>query len=308
MMPTGPSSATSSSAQPRPRTIARIATGIDGYPEGRDAAVLASAIARATGADVTLVGVHLDPLVVLPEGLDWKSLEKQTRATLAAVREQLAPHARIVVETDLSVPRALHRVVGRQHSDLLVVGSSRQAPAGRVRIGKRTRQLLCNFDCALAVAPRGIHERAEIAFTRIGVGYDGGPESRAALELAGSIAVGAGAALHVRAVVDDRIPASGLLAGYGVLLPQWDETIEAEVGAISERATEQARATGANVQVEGLRGRPADSLLDLCEHVDLVVIGSRRWGAIARLMLGSTGEALMHDASCPVLVVPRPPE
>jgi nucleotide-binding universal stress UspA family protein len=92
------------------------------------------------------------------------------------------------------------------------------------------------------------------------------------------------------------------------LLPQWDETIEAEVDAISERAAEEARAPGADVHVEALRGRPADSLLDLCEHVDLVVIGSRRWGAVARLMLGSTGEALMHDASCPVLVVPRPPE
>jgi nucleotide-binding universal stress UspA family protein len=72
------------------------------------------------------------------------------------------------------------------------------------------------------------------------------------------------------------------------------------VDAISERATGHAQATGARVQVEGLRGRPADWLLDLCEHVDLVVIGSRRWGAVARLMLGSTGEALMHDASCSV--------
>jgi nucleotide-binding universal stress UspA family protein len=57
-----------------------------------------------------------------------------------------------------------------------------------------------------------------------------------------------------------------------------------------------------------LRGRPADRLLELCADVDLLVIGSRRWGAVARLMLGSTGEALMHDASCPVLVVPRPHE
>ena len=92
------------------------------------------------------------------------------------------------------------------------------------------------------------------------------------------------------------------------MLPEWEETIQAEVRVISERATEQARATGANVHVEGLRGRPADWLLDLCEHVDLIVIGSRRWGAVARVMLGSTGEALMHDATCPVLVVPRPPE
>lgn len=60
----------------------------------------------------------------------------------------------MVVETDLAVPRALERVVRREHRDLLVVGSSRHGPDGRVRIGKRSRQLLCHFKCALAIAPR----------------------------------------------------------------------------------------------------------------------------------------------------------
>jgi nucleotide-binding universal stress UspA family protein len=36
------------------------------------------------------------------------------------------------------------------------------------------------------------------------------------------------------------------------------------------------------------------------------VIGSREWGPTARLLLGSTGEALMHDSACAVLAVPRP--
>jgi nucleotide-binding universal stress UspA family protein len=54
------------------------------------------------------------------------------------------------------------------------------------------------------------------------------------------------------------------------------------------------------------RGRPADALMELCERVDLLVIGSRRWGGAARVLLGRTGEALMHDASAAVLVVPRP--
>jgi nucleotide-binding universal stress UspA family protein len=35
-------------------------------------------------------------------------------------------------------------------------------------------------------------------------------------------------------------------------------------------------------------------------------LGSRRWGEAARVLLGCTGEALMHGASAPVLVVPRP--
>jgi nucleotide-binding universal stress UspA family protein len=60
------------------------------------------------------------------------------------------------------------------------------------------------------------------------------------------------------------------------------------------------------VHTQVTRGRPADALLPFSEQVDLIVIGSRRWGPVARLLLGSTGEALAHDAACALLVVPRP--
>lgn len=84
------------------------------------------------------------------------------------------------------------------------------------------------------------------------------------------------------------------------------QTIEQEIGSLRQQAQSAVQATGAEAEVEILRGRPADALLKLAENVDLLVIGSRRWGAMARLVLGSTGEALMHGASCSVLVVPRP--
>ena len=195
-----------------PATVSRIAVGVGGYPEGKDAVVLAAAIARATQAELMLVAVHPYPLVVLPEELNWTSLEKQAATMLAEVRDSLAPDARMVVETDLSVPRALERVVRREHRDLLVVGSSRHGPDGRVRIGKRSRQLLCHFKCALAIAPRGMHSRPLQELRRIGVGYDGGPESEAALSLAGSIAGAAGAELHLCGVVDRPLALNPLVS------------------------------------------------------------------------------------------------
>ena len=68
----------------------------------------------------------------------------------------------------------------------------------------------------------------------------------------------------------------------------------------------RARESNASVHTQVTRGRAADALLTFSERVDLVVIGSRRWGPVARLLLGSTGEALAHDAACALLVVPRP--
>ena len=85
----------------------------------------------------------------------------------------------------------------------------------------------------------------------------------------------------------------------------WSELTEPMVDSLRARAQAAADATGADVAVEVSRGRPADALMELSEQADLLVIGSRRWGVATRVLLGSTGEALLHDASCPVLVVPR---
>jgi nucleotide-binding universal stress UspA family protein len=290
-----------------PGGVGQIAVGVDGYPEGRDAATLGAALARATGADLMLVTVHLDPLVPLPSGLDWSSLQEQSELMLRETRGALAPDARYVVETDFSVPRALERVVRREHRDLLVVGSSRDASDGHVRIGKRTRQLIGHAACALAIAPRGMHRAVEPRLARVGVGYDGGPESEAALSLARSIALAAGAELHIRGVVDDRVAplAYAGLGRFGTY--DLEGLARAEVKALSERTVAAAGAADAKAHVDVSRGRPVDRLSELCADVDLLVIGSRRWGAVARLLLGSTGEALLQGAaSCPVLIVPRP--
>ena len=289
-----------------PEAVSRIAVAVDGYPEGRDAAVLGAAIARLTGSELMLVAVHSEPLVVLPSTMGFKSLRKEAQRTLREVRDSLAPEARIVVEADLSVPRALHRVVRREHRDLLVVGSSRHAPAGRVRIGKRTRQLLCHFECALAIAPRGTSANPDFRLERIGVGYDAGPESEAALAWAASVAGDGRADLRLLAVVDDRLPTLFRSALTGLVSTEWTDVIGEYERQLRDHVAAATQGAGVPLTSEVLRGRPADALLALADEVDLVVIGSRRWGPVDRLLLGSTGEALMHDAACPVLAVPRP--
>lgn len=289
-------------------SVKRIAVGVDGYREGRDAAVLASLIAAASGAELMLVAVHPDPLVVLPAELGWSGMRTEAQRVLRETRDAFAPGARTVVETDWSVPRALERTVQREHRDLIVVGSSRRGPEGLVRIGNLTRQLLSQTQCALAVAPRGFSEGPTRRIARIGVGYDGAAESEAALALAGSLAIHAGATLQVQGVIDDSVPMVGWQpAGREQVLELWAELLEPQVAALLERAQSASEATGADVgKVDVRRGSPAEALLELCERVDLLVIGSRRWGGAARVLLGRTGEAVMHDASTAVLVVPRP--
>jgi nucleotide-binding universal stress UspA family protein len=48
-----------------------------------------------------------------------------------------------------------------------------------------------------------------------------------------------------------------------------------------------------------------EQLERVCDRVDLLVVGSRGYGAARRVVHGSTSDALLHSAHCPVLVVPR---
>ena len=55
------------------------------------------------------------------------------------------------------------------------------------------------------------------------------------------------------------------------------------------------------------RGDPAEKLLESAEMgVDLLVLGSRGFGPVMRLLIGSVSSRVIREAPCPVLVVPRP--
>lgn len=291
---------------PSPTALARAAAAVDLHPGGRDATVLAIALTRATGADLMLLAVEPDFPLVIP-GLRRDRIRRETEAMLSTTRDDLAPDARFRVTMDRSVARGLKRLVRTHHRDLVVVGSSRDGDQGEVSLSSRTRQLVEDLHCALAIAPRGLSQQPELQLTRIGVGYDGGEEALAALAAADRIAAGAGADLVLHGVIDDRIPPLGWQNVWmGAILQAWEEVMgdqEVQLRADMER---RAADLGSPATIEVTRGRPATALHALSRDVDLLVIGSRRWGRMARLVLGGTGEALVHGARCSLLLVPRP--
>jgi universal stress protein A len=52
-------------------------------------------------------------------------------------------------------------------------------------------------------------------------------------------------------------------------------------------------------------GRPADGILEVAAHAqsDLIILGRTGAGAVRATVLGSTANAVLHGATCPVLVV-----
>ena len=284
---------------------ALIGVGVDGTSSGCDAVVLGSLLALPTAAELMLIAVAEEPLmqVVLPHEMDFRRREQQTWAMLAQTRDSLAPDARIVVESDVLIWRALRHVVRREHRDLLVVGSARDADDRRVRLGRTARELFSHLECPLAIAPSGMRNRGTSHVKRIGVGFDGEPESRAALGLAIAIASTAGAHLHIRSVADDQIPRT-LRAEEAAL--EGDTIVAERVTSLLERELAGARAIGTRTHVDFVSGDPAEALKALATQIDLLVLGSDQSGLSGRVQLGHTGHAILHDAPCPTLIVPRP--
>jgi nucleotide-binding universal stress UspA family protein len=52
-------------------------------------------------------------------------------------------------------------------------------------------------------------------------------------------------------------------------------------------------------------GETTAALVESSAHVDLLVLGSRGYGPLKRVLLGSVSRAAVNDARCPVLIVPR---
>ena len=161
-----------------------VIVGVDGRPGGRDAAELGAKLA-ALGGRVSLAHVYPD---LRPAPVGVLAAEQQHALELLD-RERAATgvDAEIVGVAAGSVGAGLHQLAEQRSADLIVVGSCSRGPVGRLMLGDDRQASLEGAPCAVAVAPAGYASHpAPIA--RIGVAYDGSPESRAALALARQIA------------------------------------------------------------------------------------------------------------------------
>jgi nucleotide-binding universal stress UspA family protein len=299
------------------RTIFRnVIVGADGRAGGRDAIALARMLVASAGR-LTLAHIHsgeaLPASVAAAARADAAGNAVGEGASDSAAGPAPAPggneesqrllereRAKAEVEAQLmsvgasSIGRGLHQLAEDEHADLIVVGSSHRGFLGRVLIGDDTRASLNGAPCAIAVAPLG-YTQTLADMTTIGVGYDGSAESEAALALARRLASEHGATLRAIKVVQIL---SSAYAGFGGTA--WGDALET---VLAEAKEQMAALEG--VQGEATVGVAGEELAAFGEGVDLLVVGSRGYGPVRALMLGSTSHYLSAHARCPLLVLPR---
>lgn len=272
-----------------------VVVGVNDDEGGRDAIALARMIA-AQGSELTLAQVYQgDSEVSRASSPDYEAAQhERIRELLEKVSTEAGVQGQLRWYGSPSVGRGLHELAELTGADLLVIGSSRRGLLGRILIGDDTRAALNGAPCAVAIAPAG-YSRQPAVMREVGVGYDGSPESKGALALARIVAAEHRTRLSAFHAVS--IPA---YVNLGVPAPVDAESIQLLV----DQARERIAALG-GVEPHSAYGDPVEELTLYSASLDLLVVGSRGYGPVGRLVYGGVAQRLARTARCPLLVLTR---
>ncbi|HET7054283.1 MAG TPA: universal stress protein [Solirubrobacterales bacterium] len=247
----------------------RLLVGLDDREGGKDALELARVLSGREDASALVVTVlHTGPL---PR--EYALLpEEECREAETLFEEAREKLAGVDVETRAygggSPAGILTTLAEREDFDAIVVGSPHRGAFGRVLVGSVATALLNGAPTDVAVAPKGYAAPAHEPLRTIAVGYDGTPEAKVGLRRAEALAKRSNAQIRVLTVVE---PA----AAVPVMVP----------GAYKP----------------AYPPKPDKVMIEALESVD----GSRGYGPLARVLLGSVSRPLVQKAPCPVLVAAR---
>ncbi len=270
-----------------------ILIGVDGRHGGHDAIALARQLA-SEHARFTLAHVYGAGLMPGDAAALLLATERQqTCALLAREREQAGLDAQLIPCAERSIARGLRQITISQGNDLLVVGRGHHGILGRAFRIDDTSSTLSAAPCPIAIAPVGQAE-SPAPLLRIGVGYDGSPESEQAVVVARSLAEHRpGATIRGLAVIKQRSLGSGESARKQRTAPQPSEPDRSRLLELG------------GLDGEAVQGNPGEALESFSRSLDLLIVGSRAHGPISRLFSGSTSNHLARSAHCALLVLPH---
>ena len=275
--------------------------GYDDSDQAKDALTLGKQFADATGAALVVAGVfQFDPMW---KGFDshFHDAEVEYARQIEAAADSVGAEAEAFPSS--SAARGLHELAEEIEADLILVGSAHHGRAGQTIAGSTGVSLLHGSPCAVGIAPLGYRGNSSAGVGAVVVGYDGSPESGHALTAASELAKATHATLKLVAVVEP--PAIGRGKGGAV---GWRELKEAIEEIMRDRLT-KAEGTipdGIDVETTLVSGDPAEELVKVADAPGTVlVVGSRGYGPLRRVLLGSVSTPLVRTAPCPLIVTPR---
>ncbi len=294
-----------------------VLVGVDGSASALHALDWATAYAVRTGVPLHIVCSYALPSFTAASldggyaALDDAAIQEGARAVLEEARER-AEAAGVQVTATIATGDAAGVLVdmSKDHG-MVVVGTRGRGGFTERLLGTVSSALPAHAHCPTVVVPyRGIGDDPAAKMPaieplhRIVVGVDGSASAEVALRHAVRQAMIWDAELVAVAGAPIRA-GMGLFAGSPVPIDQ--EQVLADVGAglnvIVSR--HEAENPGVSIRRIVLDGTGAELLTEFSQASDLIVVGSRGRGGFRGLLLGSTSQAVLHHADCPVMVITK---
>ncbi|MBK5233122.1 MAG: universal stress protein [Thermoleophilia bacterium] len=279
-----------------------LVVGVESTQESISALQFARLLSQAEGVQLHVVSVYSDSIFY--EGVEEMKAARENyfEQMLEVADGELNGGFEFHRAIEASVPAGLTGVAEQVGADAMVIGSSHRGPIGRVFMGDAGARLAAGAPCVVIVTPRGWHPDEPPAIRKIGIAFDATPESDAALAYGSSLARTLKASVQLAGVIP-AVRTPGRIAhtdrGY-------QQVLESDMQKLLDEAT--ARTQLDDVEALVKTGNPADELVRMSIELDLLVLGSRGYGPVRRVLLGGTAVRVMRSSGCPVAVVPRPGE
>lgn len=281
--------------------------GIDGSEDARAALRFGAALAGTIAASVRVLWAWQYPSdtvatigrIELPDPDTADELFRDQLARM--VEEELGDRAASVeleVARGPAVSALRHRAKDADAAvETIVIGSRGLGGFRGLLLGSVSQQLTEHAPCPVTVVRRD-GAPVDLAATRIMVGHDGSAHAARALRFAGDLARRSGG--HV---IVAYAHSTGIIVDEGGP----DETLPHGLYETVDGWCEPLREAGMEPTIVIAEGDARTALLDaaLDHNADLLVVGTRGRGAVARLLLGSVAASLVRHNDLPVTVIPR---
>ncbi len=288
-----------------------VVAGVDGSPQSLAAAGYAAHIARARGVPLKLVHGYLHPFGYGAAPLDpYWNVPPPPPADGEVMLGRLANRLRseypgLEVTYDQPAGGAAAALLRESETAaLLVVGSRGHGGFTGLLLGSVSSHVAAHARCPVLVVRPPATDALPTADAPVVVGVDGSVGSLRAVGYAAAEAAREGRPLLLL-TAEAREDAGDLGAGTPTGAPDDADPADADADG-TDRALAEVRRRWPDVAVTLRRvaERPAPALVAASRDAALVVVGSRGRGGFTGLLLGSVSQAVLHHASCPVLVVP----
>ncbi|WP_181770628.1 universal stress protein [Amycolatopsis pittospori] len=287
----------------------KIVVGVDGSEPSGEAVRWAAGLAGQRRLGLLIVhALHLERFaygggLAGPQILFDDMAGEGRRVLDEAVGQARAVSPELDVDTSMPTGSPIPYLIDASDTAAFVVlGSSGRGFFSELTLGSTASAVVGHAACPVVVI-RG--RKGTTTYSVNGpvvVGIDGSPLSERALAVAFEEASWRGAplvAVHAWKDVtyDDAF-------GMARLVTQWESIEDEEASLLAQRlAGWQEKYPDVEVRRVLARDNPRHVLLERSAEAQLVVVGSRGRGGFTGSLLGSTSQALVHHAECPVLVV-----